>query len=63
MVPVALANSDGSELRNPVGFLVIGGMSSSTILTLLVLPAAYVIADDAARSLRKFKSVALRKRA
>ena len=60
MVPVALANSDGSELRNPVGFLVIGGMSSSTILTLAVLPAAYVIADDAARTLRKFKSVALR---
>ncbi|MFT6056803.1 efflux RND transporter permease subunit [Zhongshania sp. BJYM1] len=60
MVPVALANSDGSELRNPVGFLVIGGMSSSTILTLAVLPAAYVIADDAARSLRKLKSVALR---
>ena len=57
MVPVALANSDGSELRNPVGFLVIGGMSSSTILTLLVLPAAYVIADDAAGWLRKFKRV------
>ena len=46
MVPVALSASQGSEMRNPMGFLVIGGMSSSTFLTLIVLPAAYVAMDD-----------------
>lgn len=57
MIPVALANSDGSELRNSVGFLVIGGMASSTILTLAVLPSVYIILDDAMRTLQKAKAL------
>ena len=48
MVPVALATSDGAEWRNALGALLIGGLSTSTILTLLVVPAAYVIPRDIA---------------
>ncbi|MGE4035983.1 MAG: efflux RND transporter permease subunit [Parvularculaceae bacterium] len=46
MIPVALSNSDGAEWRNSLGFLIIGGLSSSTILTLLVVPAAFMVPED-----------------
>ena len=49
MVPVALATSDGAEWRNALGALLIGGLSTSTILTLLVVPAAFMIPGDIAR--------------
>jgi HAE1 family hydrophobic/amphiphilic exporter-1 len=46
MLPVAFTTSDGAEWRNPMGFIIIGGLSSSTLLTLLVVPAAYVLPAD-----------------
>jgi HAE1 family hydrophobic/amphiphilic exporter-1 len=46
MLPVALSNADGSEWRNPMGILAVGGMLSSTLLTLLVVPVAYTLVDD-----------------
>jgi hydrophobic/amphiphilic exporter-1 (mainly G- bacteria), HAE1 family len=46
MIPVALANSDAAEFRNPMGVLVIGGLCSSTLLTLLVVPVAYTLLAD-----------------
>ncbi|RLA26461.1 MAG: AcrB/AcrD/AcrF family protein, partial [Gammaproteobacteria bacterium] len=46
MLPVAFATSDGAEWRNSMGFIIIGGLSSSTLLTLLVVPAAYVLPAD-----------------
>lgn len=41
MIPVALSTSQGSEFRNAMGTVVIGGLASSTFLTLIVVPAAY----------------------
>lgn len=41
MFPVALSQSDGAEWRNPMGFIIIGGLTTSTLLTLVVVPAAY----------------------
>lgn len=49
MLPVAFATSDGAEWRNSMGFIIIGGLTSSTLLTLLVVPAAYVLPVDVAR--------------
>ncbi len=46
MIPVVLATSDAAEFRNPLGALLIGGLTSSTILTLLVIPAAFMIPYD-----------------
>lgn len=46
MIPVAFATSDGAEFRNSMGFIIIGGLLSSTLLTLLVVPAAYVLPAD-----------------
>ncbi|EIG62852.1 efflux RND transporter permease subunit [Bradyrhizobium sp. WSM1253] len=42
-VPMAIATGAGSEVQRPLATVVIGGIISSTILTLLVLPALYVL--------------------
>jgi cobalt-zinc-cadmium resistance protein CzcA len=41
LVPTALATGAGAEVQKPVATVVIGGVVSSTLLTLLVLPALY----------------------
>lgn len=40
-VPMAIATGAGAEVQRPLATVVIGGIVSSTILTLLVLPALY----------------------
>jgi cobalt-zinc-cadmium resistance protein CzcA len=40
-VPMAIATGTGAEVQRPLATVVIGGISSSTLLTLLVLPAIY----------------------
>jgi cobalt-zinc-cadmium resistance protein CzcA len=42
-VPMALNAGAGSEVQRPLATVVIGGIISSTILTLLVLPALYAL--------------------
>lgn len=46
LIPVALALSEGGESRQPLGVAVIGGMLTSTFLTLLVIPVIYLMLDD-----------------
>lgn len=45
MVPLALAIGEGSEMMQGLGVVVIGGMTASTLLTLLFLPTFYMIID------------------
>jgi cobalt-zinc-cadmium resistance protein CzcA len=40
-IPMALATGTGSEVQRPLATVVIGGIISSTLLTLLVLPVLY----------------------
>jgi cobalt-zinc-cadmium resistance protein CzcA len=40
-IPTALATSSGAEVQRPLATVVIGGLVTSTILTLLVLPVVY----------------------
>ncbi len=42
-VPMAIATGTGAEVQRPLATVVIGGLTSSTLLTLLVLPALYRI--------------------
>ena len=42
MLPLALSSGDGAENSHPMAFAVIGGLISSTVLTLLVLPVLYM---------------------
>jgi HAE1 family hydrophobic/amphiphilic exporter-1 len=46
MMPVALALGEGSEFRAPMGQAVIGGLITSTLLTLFIVPVVYSILDD-----------------
>ncbi len=50
MLPVAFGRGDGSEWRNPMGIVCIGGLVTSTLLTLLVVPVVYTLVDDAQRA-------------
>ncbi|OJT25265.1 acriflavin resistance protein [Archangium sp. Cb G35] len=47
MVPVALGAGEGGDFRAPLGRAVIGGVITSTVLTLLVIPTVYEILHDA----------------
>jgi HAE1 family hydrophobic/amphiphilic exporter-1 len=47
MLPLALGSGDGSEWRRPMGLVAIGGLAASTLLTLVVVPVAYTLVDDA----------------
>jgi HAE1 family hydrophobic/amphiphilic exporter-1 len=46
MVPLAFALSEGSEQRSPMGQAVIGGVITSSLLTLVVVPVVYCYLDD-----------------
>ena len=41
-LPAALSHAIGAEVQRPLAIVVIGGLISATLLTLLVLPAAYI---------------------
>jgi HAE1 family hydrophobic/amphiphilic exporter-1 len=45
MIPVALGHGEGADFRAPLGRAVIGGVITSTLLTLLVIPTIYEILD------------------
>ncbi len=44
-VPMAIATGAGAEVQKPLATVVIGGLISSTVLTLLVLPALYALLE------------------
>jgi HAE1 family hydrophobic/amphiphilic exporter-1 len=46
MLPTALALGKGSEFRAPMAHAVIGGLITSTLLTLIVVPVVYTYLDD-----------------
>ncbi len=48
MVPLAFALTEGSEMRAPMGQAVIGGVITSSLLTLVVVPVVYCYMDDLA---------------
>ncbi|HZN46354.1 MAG TPA: efflux RND transporter permease subunit, partial [Ramlibacter sp.] len=53
MVPLAFALSEGSEQRAPMGQAVIGGVITSSLLTLVVVPVVYCYLDDLAQWLMR----------
>ena len=46
MIPVALGRGEGAQFRAPLGVAIIGGVLTSTLLTLLVIPTFYEVMDD-----------------
>lgn len=53
MVPLAFAVTEGSEQRAPMGQAVIGGVITSSLLTLVVVPVVYAYLDDFTQWLKK----------
>ncbi len=47
MLPTALSHGEGSEFRAPMAIAVIGGVISSTLLSLIVVPALYLAIENA----------------
>lgn len=45
MIPIAIASGAGSEWKNGLAWVLIGGLTSSMILTLIIVPIAYLVAD------------------
>lgn len=53
MLPTALSTGLGSEGRSPMAYAIIGGLITSTFLTLIVVPVIYTLLDDAKGFFRK----------
>lgn len=56
MLPIALATGAGAEIKNGMAWVIIGGLTSSMLLTLFVVPSMYLIIDNLLN--RKKKKVA-----
>ena len=54
MIPLALGIGEGSEQRAPMAHAVIGGIITSTLLTLVVVPVIYTYLDDLAHWAQKW---------
>ena len=52
LLPAALSNSQGAEFRAPIAILTIGGMTTSTMLTLIVVPVIYDLVDSVLERIR-----------
>src|SRR5437016_11538464 len=53
MMPLAIGLGRGSETQAPMATAVIGGLITSTMLTLFIIPTVYCLFDDLARFFRK----------
>jgi HAE1 family hydrophobic/amphiphilic exporter-1 len=58
MIPLALALGEGAEQRAPMAHAVIGGLITSTALTLFVVPVVYTLFDDFVGLLRRRRRAA-----
>lgn len=62
MIPVALGRGEGADFRAPLGRAIIGGVITSTVLTLLVIPTIYEILDDWRLKVARFMNFPTRPR-
>lgn len=53
LVPMALGVGEGSELRAPMAITIIGGLTSSTFLSLIIVPIFYTFLDDLSQKIIK----------
>lgn len=55
MLPIALASGAASEAKNGLGWVLIGGLTSSMFLTLIVVPVVYLSIDNLILHIRKWR--------
>jgi len=51
LVPMAIGSGEGAELRAPMAITIIGGLTSSTFLSLIIVPIFYTFLDDLSRKI------------
>ena len=56
MLPSALGTGDGSEFRAPISIATIGGLITSTLLTLVVIPVAYLLLEGAVERVKAWRA-------
>jgi len=54
-LPLALTSGTGSELRNPLGISIVGGLIVSQLLTLYTTPVVYLAFDRLGRRFSRFR--------
>lgn len=62
MLPIALASGSGAEVKNGMAWVIIGGLTSSLVLTLVVVPCVYYIVDKILDRFRVRRRRKLRKK-
>ena len=55
MLPSAVGTGDGSEFRAPISIATIGGLITSTLLTLVVVPVAYLLLEGAVARVKAWR--------
>jgi HAE1 family hydrophobic/amphiphilic exporter-1 len=58
MLPLALSTGEGTEVRKPMAYAIIGGMTTSTLLTLIVVPVLYSVIVRRRKKANELVSVA-----
>lgn len=59
LLPIALGSGAGSEWKNGLGWVLIGGLASSMFLSLIVVPVLYVLLDKIVKQTKKHKRIEL----
>jgi len=57
MIPIAIAKGAGAEMNNGLAWVIIGGLTSSLFLTLIIVPVVYSLFDSMLRRLGKDEKV------
>ncbi len=62
MLPIALAAGNGAEMKNGMAWVIIGGLASSMVLTLIVVPVVYLVFDRISARVHSFKEKRISKK-
>ena len=57
MIPIAIAKGAGAEMNNGLAWVIIGGLTSSLFLTLIIVPVVYSLFDSILRRMGKHEKV------
>ena len=56
MIPIATATGSGAEWKNGLAWILIGGLTSSMFLTIIVVPMMYYIVDRIIEKVNNFRN-------